>query len=66
MNSRECLYIQKSPPYEKCYQLLDVGDICLLRHAVEDHFGLAVEKMRIKDVGREKFNDHLRFGVGHN
>ena len=43
---------------------LDEGDIFHLSYAVEDPFGLMVDKTRNKDVGSDKFNKCLRFGVG--
>ena len=53
-------------PFMKSVTNLDAGEIYILKNAVEDHFGLAVDKTRNKDVGRDKFNKRLRFGVGQN
>ena len=58
--------IYGNQPFMKSFTNLDAGEICLLRHAVDDHFGLALDKMRNRDVGREKFSKRLRFGVGQN
>ena len=53
-------------PLMKMITNLDAGEICLLRHAVEDHFSLTTYKRRNKDAGRDKFNKRLIFGVGQN
>ena len=58
--------IHNDHPLRNSITNLDVEEIFLLRHAVEDHFGLAVDRMRNKEVGRERFDKYLWFEVCQN